>query len=64
MISVETVIQLISNTTTTKGLKIVCIKDDSVYELGTKVTDEEIAEINIVRDDFHGDWNYKILPSK
>ena len=64
LISVETVIHLISSTTTSKGLKIVCIKDDSTYELGTKVTDEEIAAINIVRDGFHGDWNYKILSSK
>jgi transposase len=64
LISIETVIQLISSTTTSNGLKIVCIKDDSTYELGTKVTDEEIAEINIVRDSFHGDWNYKILSSK
>ena len=64
LISIETVIELISNTTTSKGLKIVCIKDDNQYELGTKVTDAELAAISIVRDDFHGDWNYTILPSK
>jgi transposase len=62
LISIETVIQLITNTVTSKGLKIVCVKDDNKYELGTKVTDEELADINIVRDVFHGDWNYKILP--
>jgi hypothetical protein len=60
LISVETVIDLISNTTTAKGLKIVCIKDENTYELGTKVTDEELAEIKITRDEFHGDWNYVI----
>ncbi|MDR3361726.1 MAG: hypothetical protein LBO64_02630, partial [Desulfovibrio sp.] len=32
------------------------------YELGTKVTDEEFADINITRDAFHGDWNYVISP--
>jgi len=60
LISIEAVIELISNTTTTKGLKITCIEDENKYELGTKVTDEELAGINITRDAFHGDWNYKI----
>ena len=64
LISVETIIQLISNTTTEKGLKISCIKDENTYELGTKVTDEEIARIKIVRDPFHGNWNYAILPKE
>jgi transposase len=62
LISVEAVIKLISNTSTTKGLKIVCVEDSKNYELGTKVTDDELAEINIKRDAFHGDWNYTIAP--
>jgi transposase len=64
LISIETVIELISNTTTASGLKIVCIEDVNKYELGTKVTDEELAELNIKRDAFHGDWNYVISPKK
>jgi len=64
LISVEAVIQLISSTTTIKGLTIVCVKDERHYELGTGVTDEEFAAINIVRDDILGNWNYVILPSK
>jgi hypothetical protein len=43
LISVETVIELISNTVTSKGLKIVCVEDKNKYELGTKITDEELA---------------------
>jgi transposase len=62
LISIETVIELISNTTTSKGLKIICVEDSNKYELGTKVTDEELAVINITRDAFHGDWNYLISP--
>jgi transposase len=62
LVSVEAVINLISNTTTSKGLKIVCVKDDKVYELGTKVTDEELAGLNLITDKFHGDWNYIIKP--
>jgi transposase len=64
LISVEAVINLIRNTTTKKGLEIVCVKDDNKYELGIKVTDEELAQINITKDAFHGDWNYAILPKK
>jgi len=64
LISIEAVIELIANTTTTKGLRIVCVKDDNKYELGAKVTDKELAAINIERDAFHGDWNYSILPIK
>jgi len=64
LISIETVINLISNTTISKGLKIVCQKDDNNYELGIKVTNEELAEISIIREDFHGDWNYVVYPKK
>ena len=64
LISIETVIELISNTTTSKGLKIVCVKDANIYELGTKVTDEELTALNIKRDVFHGDWNYIISPKE
>jgi transposase len=62
LISVETVIELISNTSTSKGLKIVCVEDKNKYELGIKVSEEELAELNITRDAFHGDWNYIISP--
>ena len=62
LISVEAVIQLISSTTTTKGLTIVCVKDERYYKLGTVVTDEEFAAINIVREETLGNWNYAILP--
>jgi len=64
LISVEAVIQLISTTTTTKGLTIICVKDERHYTLGTAVTDEEFAAISIVREETLGNWNYTILPSK
>lgn len=60
LISIETVIELISNTTTKKGLTIKCVKDDTVYDLGKKVTNEELVKLNIERNSFHGDWNYII----
>jgi hypothetical protein len=62
LISVETVIELISNTAASKVLKIVCVRDENKYELGTKISDEELAKLDITRDAFHGDWNYIISP--
>jgi hypothetical protein len=61
LISIETVVNLINNTTSSKGLKIICIEDRNDYALGAVVTDEELAAINIQKDKFHGDWNYSIL---
>jgi hypothetical protein len=40
LISVETVVELISKTSTSKGLKIICVEDKNKYELGTKITDK------------------------
>jgi len=60
LISIETTIDLISSTTTTKGLKIKCVRDNTCYELGKTVSDEEFEAINILKDDFHGEWNYSI----
>ena len=64
LISVETVINLISNTTTKKGLEIKAMIDENKYETGIKVSDKELDKINIIRDEFHGEWNYKIAPQK
>lgn len=37
-------------------------KDGHIYPTGRKVTDDELAAINLVRDSFHGEWNYTIKP--
>ena len=62
LINIETVIQLIGSTTTTTGLKIVCVKDDSVYKIGIKVSDNEFALINIKGIKTLPSWNYVITP--
>jgi len=59
----ETVINLISKTTTAKGLKVRCRLDRRKYPTGRKVTVEEMKEINMKRDKFHGEWNYVISPN-
>ena len=36
----------------------------SKYPVGRKITDEEFANVNLKRNNFHGEWNYTILPSR
>jgi transposase len=60
--SLETVIELISHTTTQEGLHVIAIKDSQMYPTGLSVTDAELQALNIVRDAFHGEWNYTIKP--
>jgi hypothetical protein len=64
LINVETVIQLIGSTKTTTGLKILCVKDDTVYEIGVKVSDKDFATINMKDEDTLPAWNYIISPNK
>ncbi len=58
----ETIVKLIAATTTAKGLKVTCRLDRRKYRTGRTVTDEEMERVKIVRDKFHGDWNYRIFP--
>ena len=60
----ETVVNLIATTTTATGLEVSCHLDRRRYPLGRKVTEEEWAKLNLVRDGFHGDWNYTIWPRR
>ncbi|MBI4879874.1 MAG: ISAzo13 family transposase, partial [Planctomycetes bacterium] len=39
-----------------------CRLDRRRYPTGRKVTDEEMRRVNLVRNKFHGDWNYVIRP--
>lgn len=59
----ETVVGLIAGTTTAKGLKVTCRLDRRKYPVGRKITNEEIAQVNLKPEKFHGDWNYTIQPS-
>jgi hypothetical protein len=58
------IISLIESTTTESGLKVKCGLDKNLYETGIKVSEDELERINIVRNDFHGEWNYCISPSE
>jgi len=58
-----TVVNLIGNTRTNKGLEIRARLDENLYKKGIKVTDKEFQTIKLEMCDFHGEWNYKIHPN-
>ena len=62
--SYRTIVQLIAATTTAAGLKVRAELDDKKYPKGVKVSDAQLAAVNIAPHDFHGDWNYTISPSQ
>lgn len=62
--SLKVIVSLIAATTTRKGLKVHAEIDDRSYPPGIKVPDTEMAQINLHRDAFHGEWNYEILPHR
>ena len=63
LISHEVIVNLIAGTTTRKGLKVHAELDNSEYPSGIKVSDDEFEKIRITRNEFHGEWNYKIDPN-
>jgi hypothetical protein len=62
LVSLATIVNLIAATTTTTGFTVTAVIDDGEYPIGLKVSDEEFAALNLMRDDFHGEWNYTIYP--
>lgn len=62
LLSREVVVNLIGQTTTTKGLRIHAALDENDYPAGVKVSDEMLADLALERDDFHGEWNYRLKP--
>jgi transposase len=60
--SLEVILELLSHTTTNQGLTVTALKDSNLYPTGLKVTDDELAALNLVRASFHGEWNYTIKP--
>ena len=58
------VVELIAATTTKSGLTVRCELDANSYEKGVKVSDAEMAALNIEGDAFHPEWNYTIKPRR
>lgn len=58
----ETVVQLIGNTRTQAGLRVRARLDTHSYSIGIRIPDEILSAVALEREDFHGEWNYTIIP--
>jgi len=63
LVSYQTIVQLIAATTTRTGLNVKSEIDNATYPAGIKVSDSDMAAINMIPHEFHGEWNYTIRPN-
>jgi len=61
--SYEVVVNLIAATTTSKGLEVKCMLDENEYPKRIKIDKKQVEDLDIVRDEFHGEWNYTFKPT-
>ena len=64
LVSYETVINLISTTTTKTGLQIKALLDTRSYECGMKISDAQMRELQLKPHAIHPQWNYTIFPRR
>ena len=64
LVDVQTAVDLIGSTCTTTGLEVICVRDDTEYQLAKKVSDDEFDSITIHKIPPFKNWNYKILPAQ
>lgn len=62
LISHEVIVNLIGIISTKNGFTVQAELDKNHYGKGIKITDDELKKINLIKDSFHGDWNYTIAP--
>jgi hypothetical protein len=62
LVSHAVIVHLIASTTTRTGLTVRGELDTNQYQHGIRITDQELKQVHIIRDPFHGEWNYTIKP--
>jgi hypothetical protein len=62
LVSHEVIVQLIAHTTTNNGLPVRAERDRRHYAKGIKVSKQQFQQINLHKEQFHGEWNYSIVP--
>jgi hypothetical protein len=62
LVDYRTIVELIGATTSTTGLTVRCVLDENLYPAGIKITDAQMQALKLVRDPFHGEWNYALKP--
>src|SRR5665648_311015 len=60
--SYEVVVNLIAATNNSKGLRVKYMLDTNKYPIGTKIEKKQVEELDIIHDEFHGEWNYTFKP--
>jgi hypothetical protein len=63
LVSHEAIVELIAATRTRSGLKVRAELDRHRYPLGVKVADWDLTAVPLRRHDWHGEWNYTVLPA-
>jgi hypothetical protein len=63
LVSATVIVNLIGNTKSEKGLFVRCVLEEETYKKGVEISDEQFESINILKNDFHGEWNYTIRPN-
>jgi len=58
----EVVVNLIENTTTRGGLRVRAALDTAQYDTNRRISDDQLSELYLSRNGFHGDWNYSLTP--
>ena len=62
LVSIQTIVNLIASTTTSKGLTVKAAIDTNTYPTKIKISNSELASLRITPDPFHGEWNYVVSP--
>jgi len=62
LVDIQTAVDLIGSTKTKTGLKVICVRDDTEYQLARKVSDKDFASIKIEKIAPFDSWNYRIIP--
>jgi len=63
LITHQVIVELIASTRTQAGLSVRCALDENDYATGRRVSDLQLATVNLLPDAFHGEWNYTIAPN-
>jgi hypothetical protein len=58
----QTIVQLIASTTTRTGLTVKAALDTNHYDTKIKVSDQQLARLQLKPHKFHGEWNYTLSP--
>lgn len=63
LVTHQVIVELIAATTTKAGLRVECRLDERPYAKGRRISDTQMAAVNLVPEAFHGEWNYTIHPT-